>query len=214
MRIGILGGTFDPIHYGHIEMARSVQEFFRCDLSLLVPAYTPPHKRKPALTSSYHRYAMAVMATSDLDGMEVSTLELEAPSRPYTVQTVERLKDLYGDRAELFFIMGADSFRELETWRDYKKLVKICNIVVMTRPGYEFDLEERRSVFEVEIEDLRSGTATLEISEASTRVYLTNLMEKDISATVIREAAVEGHSIDHWVPKTVARYIAKYRLYQ
>lgn len=214
MRIGILGGTFDPIHCGHIEMARGVRDFFRCELSLLMPAYTPPHKQKRPITSAYHRYAMAVLATNDIDGMEVSTLELESPSRPYTVQTIEKLKEIYGARAELFFIMGADSFRELETWRDYDRLVKSSNIVVMARPGYELDLDERRSKLKVEIEDLRGETETPRSFDASTRVYLTNVIEKDISATVIRQAAAQDGPIECWVPEIVARYIKKYRLYQ
>src|SRR5438045_3694440 len=115
MRIGILGGTFDPIHYGHLEMACCVQALFGCDRMLLMPAYSPPHKPKQTITSSYHRYAMAVMAAFNLEGIKVSRMELESPSQPFTVQTIVRLKEVYGEKTRIFFIMGADSFRELET---------------------------------------------------------------------------------------------------
>src|SRR5205814_834838 len=201
--IGILGGTFDPIHYGHIEMACCVQAFFSCDRLFLMPAYSPPHKPKNSISSSYHRYAMAAMATSDLERLEVSRMELETPLRPYTVQTVLQFKELYGDGAQIFFIMGADSFRELDTWREYKQLIANSYIVVMTRPGYELDLDERSTALQVRIEDLRGRREPVNSLPAIPMVFVTDLIELDISATEIRVAIASGHSIEQWVPGTV-----------
>src|SRR5690348_13577359 len=103
MRIGILGGTFDPIHNGHLEMALRVKSFFNCTQLLLMPAYSPPHKAKDSITSPYHRYAMAVLATIDLAQLQVSRLELELPSRPFTVQTIAQLRDYFGSAVEMLF---------------------------------------------------------------------------------------------------------------
>jgi nicotinate-nucleotide adenylyltransferase len=213
MRIGILGGTFDPIHYGHLEMACCVKAFFNCDRMLLMPAYSPPHKPKNRITSSYHRFAMAAMATEDLDAVEVCRLELEAPTQPYTVQTVMRLKEEYSD-ADLFFVMGADSFRELDTCREYQRLIASWYIVVMTSPGYDLDLEERRERLQVRIEDLRGKNEPVGQISGLPAVFLTDLIQRDISATNVRDTVSEGASIDQWVPDAVARYIMKYRLYQ
>ncbi|MEW6729746.1 MAG: nicotinate-nucleotide adenylyltransferase [Acidobacteriota bacterium] len=211
MRIGILGGTFDPIHNGHLEMACRVKSFCDCDRLLILPAYSPPHKTKESITSSYHRYAMAVMATNSLADIEVSRLELEAPARPYTVQTIAQLKELHRN-AELFFIMGADSFRELESWREYRRLLASCHIVVVSRPGYEIDVAERRTSLQADIRDLRGMHMQGETDEPT--ILLTNLLAADISATAIRAAVQRGMAIDQWVAKPVAQYIAKYRLYQ
>jgi nicotinate-nucleotide adenylyltransferase len=214
MRIGILGGTFDPIHYGHLEMACCVKAFFSCDKLFLMPAYSPPHKPKQSITSPYHRYTMAAIATNDIEDIEVSRLELEAPTRPFTVQTVYKLKEMYGGNTQLFFIMGADSFRELDTWHEYSDLIANSSIVVMTRPGYELDIEERRQKLQAGIEDLRGRHEPIGSVEALPKIFVTALVERDISATAIREAAARGESIKQWVPETIARYILKYRLYQ
>ncbi len=214
MRVGILGGTFDPIHYGHLKMAITVQTFFACDRLLILPAYSPPHKNRQAITSSYHRYAMAVLATSELDNIEVSRLELEAPARPFTVQTIACLKTIYGEKADLFFIMGGDSFRELDSWHQYQQLLNNCYIVVITRPGYTIDLAERRLRLRASIEDLRGKRTPIETITGNYKVFFTDLLELDISATTIRAAVAAGNSIEQWVPPTVVGYIKKYRLYQ
>jgi nicotinate-nucleotide adenylyltransferase len=213
MRIGILGGTFDPIHYGHLEMACGVKALFNCDRIFIMPAYSPPHKSREAISSSYHRYAMAAMATVNLDGIEVSRLELEAPSQPYTVQTIARLKETLQDQVELFFIMGADSFRELDTWRNHQKLIESTNIVVMTRPGYNIPLDELGAKFQTRIEDMRGRHVPVGQLGDSPVIFLTDLIQRDISATAIRDAIVRGEPISQWVTETVAQYISKYRLY-
>ncbi|MBL8150628.1 MAG: nicotinate (nicotinamide) nucleotide adenylyltransferase [Blastocatellia bacterium] len=214
MRIGILGGTFDPIHSGHVEIAQRVQTVFACDKVLLIPAYSPPHKPKSSISSSYHRYAMAVVATSQLEKLEVSTVELEAPSQPFTVQTLEKLLAQFGSDTELFFVMGADSFKELEVWWHYQKILSLSHLVVVTRPGYDFSVEERSRVLQTYIEDLRGVNRIQCQNFSSPTVFITNLVERSISATAIRQTVAERKSLEGMVPKPVAEYISKYRLYQ
>lgn len=212
MRIGVLGGTFDPIHLGHLEIANQVQQVFSCDYIYLIPAYTPPHKAKSAISSPYHRYAMAVLAASENKKIVVSLLELESPTKPFSVQTIAHLRKALAPPIEIFFILGTDLFSELDSWWQYQELLNNCNIVVITRPGYEINLTERSAALQKEIKDLRGCDKPLEPITQPT-IFFTNLLEQNISATNIRLAVTKKNPISQWVPSSVADYISKYKLY-
>jgi nicotinate-nucleotide adenylyltransferase len=212
MRVGILGGTFDPVHFGHLEIANKVQEVFSCDYIYLVPAYTPPHKAKSSISSPYHRYAMAVLAASENKNIVVSLLELESPTKPFSVQTVAQLRKTLEPQAELFFIIGTDLFAELDSWWHYQELINGCNIVVVTRPSHKVDLTERSIALQKEIKDLRGCKKFAEQITQPT-IFFTNLLEESISATNIRSAVIKKQPISQWVPQSVADYIFKYKLY-
>src|SRR5690348_12330792 len=122
-RIGVYGGTFDPIHSGHLDVARAVSGYFDLDELLLVPAHRPPHKTTRAISDAYHRYAMAALATADDARVKRSTVELDAPSRPYTFETMQRLREAYGPRSHIFFVIGADSFEEINLWREPARIL-------------------------------------------------------------------------------------------
>ena len=132
-RVGIYGGTFDPVHNGHLEVARRVLQLFELDEVIFVPACVPPHKRNLKLTSAFHRFAMVALATETDRRLLVSTIELDAPDRPYAVDTVARMQD---ETRRLFFIIGADSWSEISTWHEWRRLVSMCDLIVVTRPGY------------------------------------------------------------------------------
>src|SRR6266852_131274 len=117
-RIAAFGGTFDPVHNGHIEVVRAIVRNFALDQLLIIPAHQPPHKDSRAIACAYHRFTMAVLALLDEPRVIVSTIELEAPDRPYTFETVKRLRSIFGPRTRLFFVLGADSFEEINTWRE------------------------------------------------------------------------------------------------
>jgi nicotinate-nucleotide adenylyltransferase len=237
-RIGIYGGTFDPVHYGHLKVAEAVLSAFALDRIFFVPAFTPPHKRKRTISSPFHRMAMLALATADSPRMFVSTVELEAPSRPYTIETLGRLRNEL-QPARLFFMMGADSFIDVTSWRDYEAILSQYDVIVATRPGYRGqaaynDASYGEGVGERTIEaivsqlsprlastivDLRGGACPVEADLAgaelnSSRIYLTDYVSVDVSATEIREAVEQGRSIDDLVPPKVAAYIEKYSLYQ
>lgn len=214
MRVGVLGGTFDPIHYGHLKIADQVQKLFNCDQILLMPAYIPPHKIKNNISSAYHRYAMAVLATSELEKIAVCTLELESPTQPFTVQTIAQLKKQFTTKSDLFFIMGTDLFRELNSWWRYQELIENCNIVVVTRPGYLIDLSERSLALKKEIKDLSNIFEVSSLELTSSSIFFTNLVAENISSTTIRLLVSKGQQIIDYVPKQVANYIVKYQLYQ
>ncbi len=212
------GGTFDPVHNGHIEIARRIVRNFKLDQLLFIPAGRPPHKRHETISDAYHRYAMAVLATIDDPRLLVSTIEIEAPDKPYTFQTVEKVREQYGEQAESFFIMGADSFMELETWREPERLLASVNIIVAARPGDEINLSRLPEYVKTRIVDLRGQHGqvreTPEGGEKRTKCFLTDYVEVDISSTQIRRMVGEGRSIKGLVSPAVADYIEKYKLYR
>jgi nicotinate-nucleotide adenylyltransferase len=194
-RIALYGGTFDPVHLGHLEVARKVLELFEIEKVVFIPAQIAPHKIGRPVTEPIHRYAMLALATQDDPQLVISTFELDAPDRRYTVDTVAEFQRQLGAGTELFFIMGADSWSEITTWRDWERLLKMTNHIVVTRPGYEV------------------SPAPPGLSE---RIFFTAAVMRDISATNIRRLAQQGRvdELEKLVPKTVADYIKKYGIYR
>jgi nicotinate-nucleotide adenylyltransferase len=211
-RIALYGGTFDPVHLGHLEVARKVAELFEIEKVLFVPAQVAPHKVGRSVSAPIHRYAMLALATQQEPRLSLSTFELDAPDRRYTVNTLEYFVRLFGEATDLFFIMGADSWSEITTWREWQRLLTMVNHIVVTRPGYEVVGPAEMSGRTV---DLRSKPKTA-IEIDATRIYLTDIVMRDISATTIRSLANEGRftELDQLVPEPVAEYIQKYALYR
>ncbi len=223
-RIAIYGGTFDPIHDGHWQVAKAIMNSFAMDRLLFVPAFVPPHKRGQQISSPFHRLAMLSVATMSDPKMFVSAVEVEAPERPFTVQTLDRLKADYDD-AQLFFVMGADSFRDVATWREHQRLLTEYDVIVATRPGHQIGDQggDQAGVgiaahlspqLQANLVDLSGGRLPSEDDFASPHIYLTDYVEVGVSATDVREVAQQGKSVVNWVPPPVAAYIEKYKLYQ
>ncbi|HZN01372.1 MAG TPA: nicotinate-nucleotide adenylyltransferase [Pyrinomonadaceae bacterium] len=196
MRIAFYGGTFDPVHIGHLEIARRVSRVFEIDKVVFIPAQVAPHKVGRPVTEPIHRYAMLALATQADPQLVVSTFELDAPDRRYTVDTVEHFQRELGDSNELFFIMGADSWSEITTWRDWERLLTMINHIVVTRPGFE--------------------SSKSHLGELGERVVFTDAVMLDISATNIRRMASEGRYEDlaGLLPGPVLEYIRKYQIYR
>jgi nicotinate-nucleotide adenylyltransferase len=217
-RVAIYGGTFDPVHNGHIEAARNVAKLFALDEVIFVPACVPPHKRNAGVTSALHRFAMLALATQDDQELRLSTAELEAPETPYTVETIARLRDEHGSNRRLFFIMGTDSWSEITTWRDWQRLLTMCDQIVVTRPGYELRTEtlfrERARVADVRGLGEKEILALMN-DAVEPRAFFTDAAMIDVSATAIREAARsrDREKLSEMVPASVAAYIEKYGLY-
>jgi nicotinate-nucleotide adenylyltransferase len=237
-RIAFYGGSFDPLHIGHLEIARALTKEFELEEFFFVPAFHAPHKRDKRMTSAFCRHAMLALATSTDDKIKVSTIELEAPERPYTFETQAKLLERYGGAAELFFVIGADSWNEITTWRNWELVLTQTNIIVVTRPDYEIAFDHvteeiRESIVDLrnkekETDDGRRGEE--ENNEQRTtneepktkdqkpktknQIYITDAVQIDVSATEIREKIRRGES--DWqklVPEEVAKYVKKYNLY-
>jgi nicotinate-nucleotide adenylyltransferase len=215
-RAAIYGGTFDPVHNGHLKVARRVQKLFGLDELFFVPACVPPHKRGAGISSAFHRFAMLALATQKDETLRVSTIELDHPERPYAVETVARMQEQLGADYRLFFVMGADSWSEITTWRNWQTLLTMCDHVVVTRPGYGLDTTPAGE----NLIDLRGKTGAelnaLVTESASPRVFVTGAVFEDASATAIRAAARQGgtNELVKMVPPEVASYVERYGLYR
>jgi nicotinate-nucleotide adenylyltransferase len=215
-RVAIYGGTFDPVHHGHIEVARAVLKFFELDELWFVPAWVPPHKRNLKLTSAFHRFGMLALATQADQRLLISTVELDSPDRPYAVDTIARM--LKPDQ-QLFFLIGADSWNEITTWFEWQKLLTLCDLIVVTRPGYEV----ATAPVEANVVDLRGlkdqgaiDVRRVSEEQVAPRVFITDVVNVNVSATTIRSLArvndIEG--LRTMVPAAVANYIEKHTLYK
>ena len=214
-RAAIYGGTFDPVHNGHLEVARRVRELFALDEVIFVPACVPPHKRGAGISSAFHRFAMLALATQDDERLQISTVELDEPNRPYAVDTVSRLQDQLGSSHRLFFLIGADSWAEIETWREWQKLLRICDLIVVTRPGYQLTARVAVEVVDVRTKSRAQIAAVLD-DDKTPRVFFADGASVDVSATAIRARARSNdrEALQQALPRTVANYIAKYELYK
>jgi nicotinate-nucleotide adenylyltransferase len=198
MKIGILGGTFDPVHNGHLEIAGEVKGTLGLDRVLFIPARQSPFKADYAVTPAESRLEMLRLAVTGSRDYAVSTIEVERPGISYTVDTISELKKQYGEGNEWFFIMGWDSLERFDEWREPERIIELCFVVAVPRPdSVKPDLER--------LETKVPGIAS--------RVIFTDSPLVDISSTDIRDMVSRGQSIDHLVPAAVAEYIQKHRLY-
>jgi nicotinate-nucleotide adenylyltransferase len=204
MRIAILGGTFDPIHNGHLAAAKSVAETFLVDEVHFVPAFSPPHKQSRGITSPFHRFAMVALATLSFDRFRTSTIEVDAFERRYTVETLETMKKAYPD-SELLFIIGTDMYQEFESWKNFRRLFELAHLVIVNRPGFPF--REDLAPFQI----LRKKqTVTLPMD---TTVFYLPFVKQPISSTEIRDDRKKGGQVSQWLPPLVWSYIERNKLY-
>ncbi len=214
-RIAFYGGSFDPIHNGHLAIAKELIKLFALDEFVFIPAFHAPHKKDKQVSSAFHRYSMIALATNDESKIKISTIELDAPERPFTIETQEKLRNVLNN-TEIFFVIGADSWQEINTWREWKNVLTATNIIVVTRPDYEITFSHITDEIRARIVDIRgkineNGLAqTVLTSGFESKIYITDAVQIDISATEIR-AKVDGWQ--EFVPKEIVKYIEKYKLY-
>ncbi|HEY2381196.1 MAG TPA: nicotinate-nucleotide adenylyltransferase [Terriglobia bacterium] len=204
MRIAILGGTFDPIHNGHLAAAHSVAETFLVDEVHFVPAFSPPHKQSRSITSPFHRFAMVALATLSIERFRASTIEVDALERRYTVETLEAMKKPYPG-SELLFIIGTDMYQEIETWKSFRRLFDLAHLVIVNRPGFPF----REDVAPYQI---LSENQTVTLPQRPTVFYLP-FVKQPISSTEIRSDCKKGAEVRQWLPPLVWSYIERNKLY-
>jgi nicotinate-nucleotide adenylyltransferase len=199
-KIGIMGGTFNPIHCGHLIIAEAVRESFCLDKVLFIPLGQPPHKPDTEVIDGEHRYEMVRRAIASNHYFEASRVEIDREGFTFTVNTLQILRDEYGPDARLFFIVGADVIPELTTWKDFKNVFQLCEFITVLRPGYN------KMIFEADIEQLKKD---YEIKLVSIKAPLI-----DISSRDIRERCSKGKSIKYLVTENVEEYITAAGLYR
>jgi len=223
-RLGIVGGTFDPIHLGHLRAAEEIYWAFGLDRIVFVPAARPPHKEEAVVASALHRYEMVSLATVFTPYFTVSSVELQRSGKSYSVETVQAFRRMHGPDTLLYFIVGVDAFLEMSEWKRAGELLRLSRVIVTARPGWRLDEVERlltprqravlgRPTFRaLKIADI--DPARIEAERNSREVLLVEAVSLDIASREIRRLVEEGRSIRHLVPDTVAAYMAKNRLYQ
>ena len=198
-RIGLMGGTFDPIHYGHLVTAEGARVEFGLEKVIFVPSGRPPHKPAAHVTAAEHRYLMTVLATLSNPYFDVSRIDIDRPGPSFTVDTVQEARQLWGPDAQIFFITGADAILEILTWKDPERLLSSCHVIAATRPGYD-------------LSRLESSIGQL-WARFSHRIHVVQVPAMSISSSDIRERVRRGYPIRYLVPESVADYIYKHRLY-
>lgn len=199
-RIGIMGGTFDPIHYGHLVAAEVSREEFKLDKVIFMPAGRPPHKQSKIITDPKQRYLMTALAVASNPNFEVSRLEVDKHELTYTYNTVMDLYKIYGEGTRIYFITGADMVLELLTWYRIEELLRICGFIAVTRPGYD------KRKLEQKIEEITS--------KYNGEILFIEVPLVDISSTDIRERRRAGKTIKYLVPEAVEKFILDNGLYR
>ena len=200
-RIGIFGGTFNPIHMGHMIMAEKVCQQHHLSKILFMPAYIPPHKYVNDLAEAHHRYQMIKAAISGKSKFEVSDLEIKREGKSYTIDTVQEILDHYGKDCEVFLIMGADSLNELELWKNIKRLSQLCHFVIVNRPGFKTEASTR-------LVEIIGSNNILDMERLRVEINPVG-----ISSTDIRKRLNDGVQIKDLVPECVEGYIKEHSLY-
>ncbi len=212
MNVALFGGTFDPVHSGHLAAARAAMKTFRLDQIHFVPSSVPPHKRNRPLTEFAHRYAMVALACAGVPQFFPSLMEAPGAndSHPnYSIVTVRKTAAALAPGDRLYFLIGADAFREIAEWHEPVALLDSCDFIIASRPG--FAIREIQAVIPAE---LRGGEATeTSLALRRTCVHLLNTVEADISSSAIRRLASEGKPLAGLVPDGVAEYIQKAGLF-
>ncbi len=215
MKWGLFGGTFDPIHIGHLRCAEEVMEMFDLNRIIFVPASRPPHKINAAITAFYHREQMIRLAIEGNPAFSFSDVENRRAGTSYSVETVEYLLDKYRlENLELFFILGQDAFHAIRTWKDWERLLTMCNFTVMTRPGYE-----NKGLDAILTPEFASRFTYDEATRgfrgpAGQSIFFREVTFLDIASSTIRRRAGEGKTITYLVPDAVRHYIVKNSLYR
>ncbi|QGG47239.1 nicotinate-nucleotide adenylyltransferase [Heliorestis convoluta] len=199
-KIGIMGGTFDPIHYGHLVTAEAAAERFNLSPVVFVPSGRPPHKQKQKVTDSRERLRLTELATLSNCRFRISDIEVKRTGYSYTIDTVQWFYHHYGPNLELYFITGADAIVEIMSWHQVERLIQYCQFIAVYRPGYERD-------------HLHKTIAQWSV-EFSQRIHLIEVPALAISSTDIRERLQKGRSIKYLVPEPVEHYIRAQQLYR
>ncbi|NLI13416.1 MAG: nicotinate-nucleotide adenylyltransferase [Peptococcaceae bacterium] len=197
--LGVMGGTFDPIHYGHLVAAEGARHSLSLERVIFIPAGSPPHKPGYFISEPRDRYTMTCLAVASNSFFEASTLEVDRPGPSYTIDTIHALKQLYPEH-QIYFITGADALLEILTWKAFEELLTICRFVAATRPGYR--LSELQSKLNQLPGNLKQNILCMEVPALA------------ISSTDIRQRVREGRPIKYLLPESVEEYVLKKHLYR
>ena len=210
-RLGVLGGTFDPIHVGHLDAAEAAHRALDLTEVLFVPSHDPPHRPADPHAAAAHRFAMVALAINGCPAYRVSDVELQRGGHSYTADTLRSLHAAGWEASQIFFILGADAFAEIATWYEFPAVLDAAHFAVVARPGTTIEQAAARTPGLGA--RIRPGAASLDRGP-ETGIVLVEALTRDVSSTTIRTHLAAGQPIDHLVPSSVARHIAAHHLYR
>jgi nicotinate-nucleotide adenylyltransferase len=214
MRIGLFGGTFDPIHWGHLRSAEEVREAFSLDRVVFVPASDPPLKKKKPAATARQRLEMVRLAIADNRGFDLSDIELSRPGKSYTIDTLRHFRQTQVGTNSLYFVLGLDAFREIGSWKEFKEIFPLCHLIVTSRPGSKAPMSLQGLPVAVKKLFCYDRVKKIYRHKSGTLLYFFQLTDIAISASEIRRRLMKRKSIRYLVPPEVESYIEKNRLYR
>lgn len=213
-RIGLFGGTFNPIHYGHLRPAEEILGDFQLDQVVYIPSADPPHKKKEGILSASWRVKMLGLAIADNPHFSLSEVEVNRPGKSYSIETLTHFRKESGPQAQLYFILGLDAFKEIATWKEYESLFELCHFIIMIRSGFEKKFSPDLLPVELAEKFCYDGFQEAYWHSSGFRVYPKEITALDILATKIRENLRVGRSIRYLLPPAVEALIYQKKLYQ
>lgn len=218
MRIGLFGGTFNPIHFGHLNSAKEIAERFKLDRVIFIPALIPPHKREETILMPKFRMDMIRLAIRSNNRLfKASSIELKRGGASYSIETINRFKQQFNKDTSFYFIIGMDVFQDIATWKDVQEFIVSCNFIVNNRPNYIMDddilgfLAHTFTLTNIRFKQVENHVVS--IHNTPYYIYLTKTTLLDISSSSLRKMVINGLSIKYLVPPEVEEYIKKNRLY-
>jgi nicotinate-nucleotide adenylyltransferase len=211
VRLGLFGGTFNPIHFGHLRAAEEVAEIFQLQRLLFIPAARPPHKNTESVTPFVVRLEMTRLAVAEQPLFEVSDIENQRPEKSYSIETLRLFRQEFGVNVEIFFIVGLDAMLEIDTWKDYREIFTLCHFVVLDRPGY--DPGDLAMILRQKFDCTYQAEENVFLHPCGHHIYFRPITRLDISSTRIRRLAGQGLSLRFLLPEEVRRYILENKLY-
>ncbi|MCH8208728.1 MAG: nicotinate (nicotinamide) nucleotide adenylyltransferase [Nitrospinae bacterium] len=217
MRVGILGGAFDPVHCGHIALATAAHKIFQLDRVLFVPAYASPHKLNQPLTATIHRIAMLQLALKDIPEFSISDVEIKRKGVSYSIDTLKFIQKMHPE-TDFYLILGADTFLDLNAWKEFRQLITLCHIVVGNRPGFPFldPMKVLEQIFGKQDNPYRQASKPTEFEQPSCgrNIFFFQMEPQDISSRNIRRGDQVSCSAKKILPPIVDQYIMKNQLYK
>ena len=213
MRVGLFGGTFNPVHWGHLRSAEEIREMFDLEQVIFIPTNVSPHKKSTEIVSANHRLKMLDLAVKRNPCFFTSDVELKRPGKSYSIETVSCFKQAFEEELSLFFIMGMDAFLEINSWKNYNKLFSLCNFIVMTRPRYatkgldQVIPAQMMKDFVYHPDEMRFA------HHSQFSIYFKEITSLDISSNAIRTFMRNGRSIKYLLPEEVEIYVKEHRFY-
>jgi nicotinate-nucleotide adenylyltransferase len=207
-RLGVLGGTFDPVHFGHLDTAAAARAALALDEIVFVPSHDPPHRPLDPKATPFQRFALVALAINGLAGYRVWDEELRRQGNSYTAHTLRALHAAGWPPAQIFFILGADAFAEIASWHEFPHVLDAAHFAVIARPGTSIEGALARTPA------LRSRVRPAAASQGETGIFLVEAATRDVSSTMVRRRLATRESIDDLVPSPVARHIAAHHLYE